>query len=752
MKIYFYLALFFSGLFSYGQNIVKGKVFLQENQKQIPALGVDVFWENTQTGTVTNAQGEFSLAQSLQNKTLVFSYLGFKQQRVTVRNSAQNIRVVLQPEASELQAVEVAYKRKPTEKLFTKTQNIISMGKEELLKAACCNLSESFETNTSVDVSVSDAVSGAKQIKMLGLSSPYLLMSQENMPFAYGVSQPYGLSFVPGTWVNSIQIIKGAGSVINGYQGVTGQINTELVKPMTDDAFFLNLYASPEGRKEFNAHLNGRVSDKWHTGFYVHTNYNNKRNDVNHDGFLDTPLARQLNVMNRWQYMNTDTGITSNILVNYVSDERTVGQVSYHPNEEYPLFSVWGGNTQIQQFNTMAKLGYIWDGMPYQSIGFQVNYKYFQQKSHMGGNHYNAHQHSAVFNVLFNSIISNTNHKFTTGINATLDDYQQDLKMKSLENLYKSDDYGAGAFFEYAFSGMEHLSLTAGLRADVHNRLGAFVTPRLHLRVVPWHSGVLRFSAGRAKRMAYVFAENQKMLATARHLKIDAPQLQQNGADYEIAWNYGVSFAQKFKIFNRNAEFSVDLYRTDFNKRVVVDWENPREVSVYQLSGKSFANSSQVEFSYEMAKELHLRTAYKYYDIQTDYASGRKQEPLQAKHRLFANLAYQTPVQKGKQWRFDYTLNWISPQRLPSTQPNPLAYQMPENTSAYVLSNAQITRVFSQKWEVYAGAENLFNYRQKNAILQAENPFGDYFDSSLVYAPVLGRMLYVGLRFSLKKF
>lgn len=647
-----------------------------------------------------------------------------------------------------LQAVKVENSRKSLKKSYSLTANTTILTSKELLKAACCNLAESFETNPSIDVNFSDALTGTKQIKMLGLTSPYLMITEENIPSVRGASQAYGLSFTPGTWVESIQITKGAGSVVNGFESISGQINTELIKPISDIPFFLNFYGSTDSRFELNTHFNRKFSDKWSSSLFVHGNTRVSKNDMNDDGFLDNPLAKQINVLNRWQYTNAEKGWVSFINLRYMNDKKQTGELNFDPDTDKGTTNYWGSEINTERYDVSAKLGYVFPDMPYQSIGFQNAFNSHDQDSYFGLNQYNIRQKSYYSNLIFNSIINNTMHKFATGLNFTYDQYDEFVNV----NDYSRIDNSAGAFFEYTYDNTDNFSLVLGGRIDSHNRLGTFITPRLHARYNPWEKGVLRFSAGRGKRSANIFAENQQLFASSRTFDI----LDNNGKIYglnpEIAWNYGVSFMQGFLIFGRSADVGFDFYRTDFQNQAVVDlMQSPQQVLFYNLNGKSYANSLQVEFNYEVAKHFNLRTAYKYYDIETDYLSGTYQRPLQAKHRFFGNLGYETHIlEKGKQWKFDYTLNWLGKQQLPNTATNPSKDRLPEFSPSFSIMNAQVTRVFSSTFEMYVGGENIGNYKQEKAILGNEDPFGTTFDTSIIYAPVFGQMYYAGLRFKIK--
>ncbi|WP_396144150.1 TonB-dependent receptor plug domain-containing protein [Flavobacterium sp.] len=648
----------------------------------------------------------------------------------------------------KLDEVKIDIKQKGIKKSLTKTANTSVVTSKELLKAACCNLAESFETNPSIDVNFSDALTGTKQIKMLGLTSPYLMITEENIPSVRGASQAYGLSFTPGTWVESIQITKGAGSIVNGYESISGQINTELIKPLNDIPFFFNAYGSTDSRYEVNTHFNKKLSDKLATSLYIHGNTRVAKNDMNDDEFLDNPLGKQINLVNRWQYANAETGWVSFVNYKFMKDEKQSGTVDFNPDVDKLTTNHWGSEINTERFDLSTKIGYIFKDMPYQSIGFQNAFSSHNQQSYFGLNQYDIKQQSYYSNLIFNSIINNTMHKFATGLNFTYDKYSEFVNLSDVSRI----DNSVGAFFEYTFDNNNKFSYVLGGRFDYHNRLGAFFTPRLHVRYNPWEKSVLRFSAGRGKRAANIYAENQQLFASSRLFSILDTDGKIYGLDPEIAWNYGVSFTQNFILFGKSADMTLDFYRTDFQNQVIVDvMQSSQEVLFYNLRGNSYANSLQIDFNYEIIKHFNLRTAYKYYDISTDYLSGSFQRPLQAKHRFFSNLEYETHISnEGQQWRFDATFNWLGKQQLPTTSSNPVGDVFPEFSPSFSTLNLQITVQQSKNFEMYFGGENIGNYRQTNAILGKNNPFGMYFDTSVVYAPIFGQMFYAGLRFKIK--
>lgn len=751
-----FLLAFLLPLSVFSQQLLEGKIEdANATQEKKGLSGANVFWLDTSIGTVSDFEGNFSLPYEETYQKLVVSYVGYQTDTITVLN---NKRLVHQLKPStNLEEVTVSARKKASSRSFIEAQNVINVSSDELLKAACCNLSESFETNPSIDVNFADAISGTRQIQMLGLKSPYILITTENIPAIRGAAQSYGLSFIPGTWVESIQITKGAGSVINGYESITGQINTELQKPSSDFSFFQNFYGANSGRWESNTHLNTKVSEKWDTGFYLHGNLMDGHHDRNDDNFLDMPQGKQINLMNRWQYTHPEKGLVSFINLRFMDNQNNSGQMHLNHNGEdggdhghggaEDLQELWESEILTKRFDVTAKVGWVNPEIPYQSLGFQAAFGYHDQDSFFGINTYDILHTSFFGNAIYNSIISDSRHKIKTGVSFTYDLYDETVNEKA----YGRVENSVGAFFEYNFDNLDKLNLTAGVRVDNSNVLGLFVTPRLHVKYSLWEKSVLRFSIGSGRRSANIFTENQQLFSTNRNINILDKDGKIYGLDPEIAWNYGVSYAQGFNLFGRKAEVIFDFYRTDFINQVVVDWENPQNVRFYNLRGNSYANSFQTEFNYYPFELFDIRLAYKYYDIQTDYLSGTLEKPLTPKNRIFANASYKTPLSLGdSQWKFDATVNWLDTQRFPSTVSSPLAFQLPERSPTITTLNVQITKVFSPKFEIYLGGENITNVRQSNPVINAENPFANYFDTTFVYGPIFGSIYYGGLRYKIK--
>lgn len=620
---------------------------------------------------------------------------------------------------------------------------IFNIDKKELLKAACCNLSESFETNATVDVSFSNAVTGTKQLKMLGLDQKYTSLTKELLPEIRGLASAYGLNFIPGRWIESIQLTKGGSTVTNGYESITGQINTELLKHSEKPETSLNLFADFNGRTEANITSVSNIDEKWSQTFLLHGNGTFGDTDMNDDSFLDRPKGSQLNAAYLLNYNDLEkSGFGSHFGINFIKDERTAGQVGFDKKIPQAQQSLYGVGIDISRFQVWNKTGYVFKGKPYQSLGWMNQYTFHQQDSFFGLRNYSGKQHTYYSNLIFESILGNTNHKYKAGASFMYDGYDENY----LTQNFKRNEIVPGAFAEYTLTGLKY-TLVAGARVDFHNLAGTQFTPRLNFKYDLTPQTILRLSAGRGFRTANVFAESQQYFASNRTVQI----LENGGNIYglkpEIAWNYGASLQQEFKLFGRKSSIVADFFRTDFQDQVMVDLDrSPQLLTFYNLEGKSFANSFQTQWDLMPFKNFELRFAYKYYDVQADYLSGRRAVPFMAKHRGFVNAAYSTNKNdKGSFWSFDTTLNIVGKQRLPDTSSNPSEFQLRAYSPSYAVLNAQISRNFNKKIRAYLGGENLTSYSQNNAIVDFKNPFGNYFDGGMVYAPIMKANFYVGL-------
>lgn len=707
-----------------------------------PLPGASVVWYGSNSGTTTDHSGVFAIRQQAGSNRLVISYTGYSSDTMLVKDMDE-LKIILATD-KKLGEVVVSTRLRST---YLSTLNPIRtqvMTEKELFKAACCNLSESFETNPSVDVSYNDAVTGSKQIQLLGLSGNYTQLTVENLPGPRGIATPLGLNSIAGPWVESIQLTKGIGSVANGYESIAGQINVELKKPENAESLFANAYVNDFGKTDLNLNLAKKIGKKWASGLLLHDDFlANKKLDFNKDGFRDLPTGNQFSFINRWKY-DDNKGFLVQFGIKYLADRRTGGETAFNASTDKNTTNHYGLGINTDRYEAFAKIGYVFPEKKYKSIGIQLSAIDHAQHSYFGMTNYDANQQNFYSNLIYQSIINNTNHKFRTGFSFLYDKYREDFK----NNNYNRTEIVPGAFFEYTFTPLEKFSVVAGLRADHNNLFGFFVTPRLHVRYEPVKGTTIRFSAGRGQRTANIFAENTSVFVSSREVNIiNSQNGKAYGLDPEVAWNKGISIDQKFKVFGNDAMLSLDFFRNDFSNQVVVDLENTRVVKFYNLSGKSYSNSLQAELTVEPVKHFDVRLAYRYFDVKTTYGGNLKERPLIAANRAFANLAYSV-----SRWKMDYTISYNGRKRVPGTMLNPLSYQQVNYSPQFVVMNAQVSKTIGKKrpMDFYIGSENLTNYFQKKLIIAGDQPFGPYFDASLVFAPVSGRMLYVGWRMKIK--
>lgn len=737
---------------------LRGKVLeISSDKKDTTTLpGVNVYWLNSTIGTSSNEKGIFSLPISNSTKKLIVSALGYVNDTLEIKDTTKFLVLRLKS-GIDLNEVDVVYTSTGTELSYLNPIKTEILNEHSLMKAACCNLSESFETNPSVDVNFSDAVTGTKQIQMLGLSGQYAQITKENMPYMRGIANGYGLSFIPGTWIQSIQLSKGAGSVVNGYESFTGQINTELQNPETSDKINFNTYVNQNGRNEYNLNLKHRFSEKFSAGILSHMSFNPIKEDMNHDGFLDIPTGKQYNFMNKYAY-NNGKGFEAQFGGGYLVDNRKGGQThnmdntdtTYHSNSHYSFYPrMYNIEINNKKWELYSKTGFVFRKKPGTSMGLQLSYLNHEQNNLYGINTYDALQKTFYANYIFQGIIGTTNNTYKVGASYLDDVVNENYRLFK----FSRNEKVGGAFAEFAHNTSDKFNIVAGLRADYHNYYGLFFTPRLHLRYALNQSKtVFRVSGGKALKTANILAENTPLMATSRDWIIQSNDLNMPyGLKPETGWNYGFNFTQKMKLNYKEAYVTIDLYRTDFTQQVVVDVDyNTQQVWLYNLNGPSYSNTAQIEFGWEIRKRLNVKTAYRYVDTKVNYKTGLLQKALVSNHRAFINLSYET---KDKHWLFDATLQFNGKKRLPQTKLNPTEYQRAEYSPNFYNVLSQITymtKIKQADFHVYVGVENALNYKQQNPIVASDAPYNKYFDASMVWGPIYGRMMYVGLRYKIK--
>lgn len=725
-----YRFLFFFLLISSVAHAQLTGVVMEKGGDMLP--GASVSWKNTGIGIATDSAGKFNLSWPEKfPATLMIRQLGYLPDSLRFEAvSTSPVMIHLKRDKLTAKGVTIEGRQKSGVIDTYKPINGELITSKGLLKAACCNLSESFETNPSVDAAMTDAVSGARKIQMLGLDGVYAQILNENLPLVRGLSGAYGMSSIPGTWINSILITKGTGSVVNGYESISGQINLDMIKPTAmKEKLLVNLYGNNFGRTELNIQGGKKFDDYSGTMLFLHASTQPLKFDRNNDGFLDMPLTKQINGMNRWMWHKGDR-VEGQIGLRGFIEQRRGGQKSFDYANDFGTTNHYGIGVDTRQAELFAKTGIVYPEKPYKSIGTMFSARYHDQSMFFGLKKYFGLQRSIYANVLYQSIFNNTNHVWKAGVSYVLDDYREGFN----DSGFVRTEMVPGAFFEYTGHFGEKFSAVAGVRGDLHNKFGFMVDPRLHLKYDLTKNTILRASGGRGFRTANVFTENSSVFASSRSVVIT------QALKPEIAWNYGGSITQKFKIGKHDHEGSinVDFFRTDFVNQVVVNIEDPHVVRFENLNGQSYANSLQADISIEPFDRFDVLASYKWYDVRADYSGQFLQRPLQPRQRALLNLAYATNFER---WKFDFTIKGYGKARVPAS-----GLTTAQESAPFMIMLTQITKKF-RYIDLYAGGENLLDYRQRNPIIDPANPFGSNFDASLIWAPVDGRVIYGGIRF-----
>lgn len=704
-----------------------------ETTEKKSLYGAKVRLLQNNVGAYTDENGKFDLVlpKNLPD-TMVFSAMGYYSDTiyVTKKDRFISLSITLYSDLI-LPDIVITHKKESHSISRLKTLAVENLSSGELRKAACCNLSESFETNASVDVNITDAVSGAKKIQMMGLDGVYTQIQMENIPYLRGLESAFGLNSIPGTWIESIQITKGTGNVVNGYESMAGLVNLELKKPQEMESLFLNGYVNQMGRSEFNFNSGFKLNKKWSSGWLGHASTHPVEMDLNNDGFRDMPNGTNFAIMNRYNYSGKK--MESQFGFNAYWDNKTGGQIDKIRNSGTPFYDVSIDSKHIDVF---AKTGFFMK-KPGHSIGIVYNAKYQTVDSKFGSRVFYGEEKRGYINAIFDGIIGTTDHKYKLGLSGVYSDIKQHVDSLTSDRI----EAVPGVFAEYTWT-TSRLSLVAGSRADYHNLFGLQISPRLHVKYILAEFTDLRFTAGKGWRVPNYMIDNISLLATSQQW------IAPDTLTPEISWNFGGSLAQQFKLFKRKGSFVFDFYHTQFENQMIVDRDaNTASINFGNLNGTSFSNSLQAEFSYSVSRTMDIRFAYKYLDVRATYGGKLQQQVMIPKHRGFVNVGYKS---RNKRWELDLTCSVFGESRLPQVVLSDSSFTTDNSSQIYPVINGQITYVY-KRWEFYLGGENLTNYRQKNPIIDVENPFSMSFNATRIWAPIYGVNLYAGLRFSIKQ-
>lgn len=719
---------------------ISGIVYEYDNKNhKTPLVGANVYFNSDKKSIFTDEEGKFNITMHNITDTLIVSYVGYSDDTLYVDKSEFNRYEITKSNNMTLHEVVITKERRSTEYSIYDVSNISKIGVKELRKAACCNLSESFETSPSVDVNYTDAVTNAKTIELLGLAGKYVQITRENMPYIRGLSNLFGMGNTPGYWIEGIQIIKGSGSVVNGYESLTGQINIDFQDPNGQKPLSVNLYQSANYRSEANIISDLKINDNIKTAIFLNGVYKSRQMDENNDGFIDEPTGSQINIANKWK-LQLSKGFESQIGLMFNNLKLYGGQV------DNPISSKISWNSEIgkNRFESFLKLGRVFSSNEIKSIGFQFSFVRDELDTKFGIRNYNCDQNSFYSNLIYQNYLFNKKTILKAGASMMSDNIDENF----IGINYSKNEITPGVFTELTYKPDEKFTAVLGIRGDNSNYYGLFFTPRINFKYNITTKSVIRAMAGSGQRSPLIFIENIGVLASSREFiwKSSDSSLPY-GLNMEKAWNLGLNYIYNFDIFNNQSVLSLDYYFSNFSDQVILDLENPREATFYNLKGKSYSHSIQSLLELKILKNLNFRIAYRFNDVKTQYANALLDKPLSSRNRAFFSIAYDLK----KSWKFDYTFNWQGVKRIPSTIGNINEYRLNEKSPSYFVMNFQMTKSWKSGVELYLGIENILDYKQKNPIISADDPYSKYFDSSLIWGPVMGRNIYLGFRYDLKK-
>jgi len=714
---------------------LEGIVYEQAENKQ-PLINANIYWAETTIGTVSDQNGRFHInKQNNDYNKLVVSYIGYEKDTILIAENQEFVEIIL---LSSNKLDEVIVSERVDGSYISKLEpiNTTVISENGLQQLACCNLSESFENSATVDVHFADAVTGAKQIQMLGLAGIYTQILTENVPTFRGFSSSFGLNYVPGSWMESIQISKGTSSVINGYESITGQINIEYKKPQLQSPLHVNIYANNMQRMEANVLTGIQLSDRLSTMVMIHGNQLQHKIDKNNDGFLDMPMSEQINISNRWSY-EIEGKYHSQFNVNILDENRDGGQLAYYTANDDVQDSYYGMNIKNQRIQAYWKNGIQLPFVPNQSLGLITSFTSHELKSQFGNKYFNGLNRFFYANLIYQQSLFNTNHNLSAGLSFNYDENLEELDAIKLNR----NEIVQGIFLQHTFNYANKTTSILGIRYDHNSEYGSFITPRIHLKHKIGEHTIARASFGKGVRTSNIIAENIGYLAESRDILITL------ALKPEEAWNYGFHINHDIHFGDeREISLNVDYYRTSFENQVVIDIESDNNaILVYNLDGQSFSNSYQVEVSSEVIPRLDILTAFRFNDVRVEQFGELKQKPLTSRVKGLLQISYATNYNI---WQFDVTNQFVGKSRLPDLTYLPNELKPEAESKSFYMLHVQITKRFKY-FDVYAGAENLTNFTQKNPIIDPQHPFDENFNSTIIWGPILGRKIYAGIRYTI---
>jgi len=717
--------------------LIKGEV---KDLNGEPIIGATIYWKESTIGTTSDNNGIFEIIRG-NNDTLIVGFVGLKTDTILVfENTYLNIKLI---ESLSLDEIIINEKRSDSYISDINPIKVEVITEHELQKAACCDLSACFDTEASVESKTTNILTNSKELRIFGLSGTYNQVLVDGMPLIQGITHTYGISSIPGTLVNTIYVAKGANSVLQGYESISGQINVILKEPDQTDKLLINGYVNSFFEHQYNLNYSKNIR-KWNMLLSAHTTQPGSRVDKNEDTFLDLPLIKRYSFYNKWTLGNQKQwGWHSKTGVRYLNENRIGGQFNFDESIHQGSNILYGQTVQISQPEIYTKTGYRINNnshiVLFNSASFQNQHSYF------GTTKYLAEQFNIYNNIQY-EFQWGEKHLLTAGISNRFLNLKEEISFEMEDSLnrtyddnYSLDEKVTGIFIENNMNFSERTTLIYGARLDYHNKHKYFFTPRILLRHNFGINTSFRVSCGSGWRTVKFFSENINLLISSRDILFNEK------LKPEEAINYGFNLTHKYFQNNLDIQLSADFYQTRFLNQIFPDYNTPTKAYIENFDGTSISNAIQLDTKFLLYKRIETKFSYNFLDVFRIIENSKYILPFNSKHRLTSTFSYK-PLDNN--WHIDMNLHWHGEKKLPNTSSNPSEFQFPEKSKPHTLVNIQFTKKI-KLLDLYFGIENIFDFRQEEPIVSWENPFGEYFDTSLVWGNTRGREMYLGFRFNL---
>ncbi len=692
---------------------------------------------NTKIGTQADENGKFIIKNApIGKQTIQFSSVGYKNKQLIINVIEEKtiiLNIEIEEENTQLNDVVVTGTMKET--IINESPAPIQILNPTFFrKNPTPSLFESLSMVNGVRPQLNCNVCNTGDIHINGMEGPYTMVMIDGMPIVSALSSVYGLSGIPNSMVERIEVMKGPASTLYGSEAVGGLINVITKKPLNAPKFNFDFNTSSYLENNFDASSKIKIGkfDILFSGNYFHFN---KRWDINRDNFTDITLQNRISIFNKWSMRRSKNRIF-NIAARYIYEDRFGGEIQWQKTNRGGS-EVYGESIFTKR---MEMLGSYQLPIDNQKVTLNFSFNDHQQNSVYGSTFYLATQRIAFGQILWDKKL-NKNHDALLGLTYRRTFYDDNTPItQTIENKNTPDLIRLPGFFAQDEATLNSKNkLLLGLRFDYNSKHGGIATPRLNWKFTPNKENIFRLSIGNGYRVVNLFSEDHAALTGSRKVLIA------NDLKPERSYNTNLDYQCFFTFENGYGNIQLNGFYTYFSNKIIADYDQNPELVVYDnLKGYGISKgvALNTEFSFSSSfKIFGGATLMDVYRKENDLKINQIQTP-----NLTANYAISYSISKS-QLTFDLTGNLYSPMRLPVVR----AYgdTRPEYSQWFGIHNIQATKRFANGLQLYGGIKNFTNFLPKDPIFSPEKPFSEQFDPSYNYASLQGIRGFVGLRWSI---